>query len=101
MKRKKPKEFDAELEEVLGSRGRLRILKCLIKNPTGETALSSYRLMSLTGMKRGNVEKNLETLVRWGWVEKIPINGGTKYRLNRNKSEVKSLIEFFRVVGYV
>ena len=52
-------------------------------------------------MKRGNVEKNLETLVRWGWVEKIPINGGTKYRLNRNKSEVKSLIEFFRVVGYV
>ena len=101
MKRKKPKELDAELEEVLGSRGRLRILKFLIKNPTGETALTVYRLTSLTGLKRGNVEKHLETLMRYGWVEKIPIYEGIKYRLNREKPELKHLIKFFKDVGYV
>jgi len=68
LKRKKPKELDAELEEVLGSRGRLRILKFLIKNPTGETALTVYRITSLTGLKMRNVENHLETLMPYGWV---------------------------------
>ena len=100
LKRKSPKESDAELEEVLGSSGRLRILKYLIKNPTNEPALTVSRLKILTGLRRGNVEKHLETLVRWGWVEEIPIDGGRKYKLKKENPRLDVLIRFFKDVGY-
>lgn len=101
MKRRKRKESDAEIEEVLGSSGRLRVLKFLVRNPTNEPALTVSRLRRLTGLKRGNVEKHLETLMKWGWVEKIPIDGGKKYKLRIEKHEVEALIRFFKEVGYV
>lgn len=93
-------EPDSEIEEVLGARGRIRILKFLVKNPRYETALSLFRLERLTGLKRGAVEKHLGTLLRWGWVEKIPIDGGKKYKLNRENVKVEALITFFKQVGY-
>ena len=100
-RRKSRKESDAEVEEVLGSSGRLRILKYLIKNPTNEPALTVSRLKILTGLRRGNVEKHLETLVRWGWVEEIPIDGGKKYKLKRENPKLEGLIRFFKDIEYV
>ena len=99
--RKKPKESAAELEEVLGSSGRLRILKFLAKNPTNEPSLTVSRLRILTGLRRRNVEKHLETLMRWDWVEEIPIDGGRKYRLKKEKPKVKALIRFLKEVDYI
>jgi len=100
LKRKNSRESDVEIEEVLGSSGRLRILKCLIKNPTNEPSLSPFRLRTLTGLRGGNVEKHMETLVKWGWVEEIHFPGGKKYKLKRENPNVKALIEFFKTVGY-
>ena len=97
----KRKEWIAEIEEVLGSSGRLRILKFLVKNPTSEPALTVSRLKILTGLRRGNVEKHLEKLMKWGWVEEIPIDGGKKYKLKRENSKVNVTIKYFREVGYV
>lgn len=100
MKRKNRRESHEEIEEVLGSSGRLRILKFLVKNPTNEPSLSPFRLRTLTGLRGGNVEKHMETLVKWGWVEEIHLYGGKKYKLNRENPNVKALIEFFKTVGY-
>jgi DNA-binding MarR family transcriptional regulator len=100
LKRKSRKESDAELEEALGSGGRLRILKYLIKNPTNEPSLTVSRLKILTGLKRGNVVKHLETLVRWGWIEEIPIYGGKKYKLKKENSKLDILIRFFKDMEY-
>jgi len=101
LKRKSRKESDAEVEEVLGSSGRLRTLKYLVKNPTNEPALTVSRLTILTRLRRRNVEKHLETLVRWGWVEEIPINGGKKYKLKRENPKFEGLIRFFKDIEYV
>jgi Fic family protein len=100
LKKKSRKESDEELEEVLGSSGRLRILKYLIKNPTNEPSLTVSRLKILTGLRRGNVEKHLENLVMWGWVEEITINGGKKYKLKRENPKLHLLIRFFRDMEY-
>jgi len=101
LKRKSRKESNAEIEEVLGSSGRLRILKYLIKNPTGEPSLTVSRLKILTGLRRGNVEKHLETLMEWGWVEEIPIDGGKKYKLKRENPKLGTLMRFFKDMEYV
>jgi len=100
-RKRNSREPAAEIEEVLGSSGRIRILKFLIRNPTDEPALSIFRLRTLTGLRGGNVEKHLEALVKWGWVEEIPIDGGKKYKLKRENPKVKALIGYFREVGYV
>jgi len=90
-----------EIEEALGSSGRIRVIRFLVKNPTSEPALTVSRLKTLTGLRRGNVEQHLETLVKWGWVEEIPIDGGKKYKLRMEKPEIAALIRFFKEVGYV
>jgi len=90
-----------EIEEAIGSGGRLRVLKFLVKNPTSEPSLTVSRLKTLTGLRRGNVGRHLETLVKWGWVEEISIDGGKKCKLRTERPEVGALIKFFKEVGYV
>lgn len=99
--KKNSKVLDTEIEEALGSSGRIRILKFLIKNPKSEQSLSVFRLRTLTGLRGKNVEKHLETLVKWSWVEEIGIDGGKKYRLRRENPKVEALIEFFKNTGYI
>jgi DNA-binding transcriptional ArsR family regulator len=101
LKRKNRRDSDAEIEKVLGSSGRLRILKYLVKNPTNEPSLSPFRLRTLTGLRGGNVERHMETLVKWGWVEEVHLYGGKKYKLKRENPKVKALIVFFKTVGYI
>ena len=95
------KVLAGEMEEAMGSRGRLRVLKFLVRNPKGEPALSVFRLKTLTGLRGRNVEKHLETLVKRGWVEEIPILGGRKYRLKRENPRVEALIQFFKKADYI
>jgi len=47
------------------------------------------------------VEKHLETLVKWSWVEEIPLDGGRKYKLKKDNPRVETLIRFFKEVGYI
>ena len=101
MKKRNSKALAGEIEEVMGSKGRLRVLKFLVRNPKGEPALSVFRLKMLTGLRGRNVEKHLETLVEWGWVEEIPTLGGRKYRLKRENPRVEALIKFFKKADYV
>jgi len=101
LKGKSLKASASEVEEVLGSVGRVRVLKYLVRNPRNELALTVFRLRTLTGLRGRNVERHLETLVKWGWVEEVRVDGGRKYRLKRENPKVEALIEFFRKVGYV
>ena len=101
MKKRNSKVLDTEIEEALGSSGRIKILKFLVKNPKSEEALSVFRLRTLTGLKGTYVDRHLEILVRWGWVKEIPIDGGKKYKLNKENPRVEALIEFFKKTGYV
>lgn len=87
-----------EIEKALGSVGRLRILKYLAQNPTGEPTLSVYRLRTLTGLRTKGVEAHLKILGKCGWVKEVPTDSGKKYRLNRENPKVDALINFYTEV---
>lgn len=101
MNRRNRKNTFKEIEEVLGSKGRLRILKSLISTPLHDPALTVFRLRVLTGLKHNSVETHLQTLMKWQWVKEIRINGGRKYKLEKDRVPIKALTQFFKKTGCI
>ena len=95
----KRKSIIKDVEESLGSSGRLRILRFLTKNPEGEIALTRYKLKVLTGIKTKNVNNHLKILVKNGWVEEISLNGVKKYKLNLKERKTELLTDFLQKIG--
>jgi DNA-binding IclR family transcriptional regulator len=98
---RKPEKASEELGEAIGSRGRIRVLKALMKGQRSGQALSISKIRAMTHLKRGNVERHVEALVNWGWVEQISILAGRKYRLKTDNQKVEALKRFFKDVGYI
>ena len=85
------------IEVGLGTVGRLRILRELISHQ-GQ-ALTKYQLAKLTHLKNLSLRRDLEVLIRLGWVEELPYRP-KKYRVNLEREEVRHLAEFFQRVDY-
>lgn len=81
-----------ELEEGLGSVGKIRMLRVLISKP--EEHFTKYMLERATGLKPKDVKKSLEVLVELGWVVEDPCDPKT-YRINLENERVKILAELF------
>lgn len=79
----------------LGSKGRLRIIITLAKNPEG---LSKYMLERLTGIRSKSLSADLSALLNLGWVREES-NHIKKYYLCLESKMVKHLLEFLREVG--
>jgi RIO-like serine/threonine protein kinase len=92
---------EAEPEEILGSRGRIRVLKALIKAQRSSQAVSISKLRATTRLRKWNVETHLETLLKWGWIEEIKAFGGRRYMLNAENRKVEALKKLFKDIGYV
>jgi DNA-binding MarR family transcriptional regulator len=87
-----------EIDEALGSIGRIRIIAELAK--VHDRRLTVYAISALTGLKRTDVKSNLSRLVSIGWVNEyrsMPI----KYQINLNNANTIRWIEFLRSTGYV
>jgi len=81
-----------EVEQALGNKGRLRILRSLFASrPLG---LTRYRLSRETGLNQSEVKRNLEVLVRLRWVLEESLVP-TTYVLNLENRFVKKLGCFF------
>lgn len=83
------------LERGLGSKGKLRIIISLSKNPEG---LSKYMLERLTGIRGNSLSKDISTLLELKWICE-ETNHIRKYRLCFENNIIKCLLEFFREVG--
>ncbi|MEM3648794.1 MAG: hypothetical protein QW506_06495 [Thermoproteota archaeon] len=81
-----------EVEEGLGSVGKIRILRLLMAEP--EECFTKYMLERATGLKPKDVKKSLEVLVGLGWVVENPCDPKT-YRINLENERVKILAELF------
>lgn len=88
-----------EAEEVLGSRGRIRLLKALLAAKKDGRAVTVSKLKATTHLKGRNVERHIEILVRRGWVEEVHTLEGRKYRLKAD-GKVEALKKLFRELGY-
>jgi hypothetical protein len=87
-----------EVDEALGSLGRLRIVAELAKDPG--RMLTVYAIASGTHLKRDDVKTNLVHLVAVGWVDKhafVPI----KYQINLRNTAAARFVEFLRETGYL
>lgn len=90
-----PEEEPAE--RVLGSIGRLRIMRVMAENPRLEASFSLYRLKALTGIGNSNLKGHLATLIRHGLVEEVRLNHQRRYKLVRGDPLVEALIQVFRI----
>lgn len=82
-----------DIEAGLGSPGRIRILRVLLRRP-GE-CFTRYALERLTGLKPVDVRRDLSVLVGLGWVRENPYDPRT-YEINMDNEVVKVIAEFFR-----
>lgn len=85
-------ESDA-FEKVLGSVGRLRVVRFLAENPRIEDSLTVYRLRALTGMGEDDLKRHLGLLLRYGLVKEVRVGNQAKYSLDRDNQVVSALLE--------
>jgi len=87
-----------QVEQGLGSIGRLRILRVLA---SGEAAShTKYGLERATGLKPVDVRKHLKVLVDTGWVKEYDYNPPV-YTLNHDDPRSMFLVDFFKKIGYL
>jgi DNA-binding transcriptional ArsR family regulator len=92
--------LNGEVEEVLGSRGRIRLLKALIEAQKSGYAASMSKLKAATRLRRRSVQRHLEILLNHGWIEEIQTAEGRKYRLKDN-GKTEAVKRLFRELGYI
>jgi len=85
------------VEEALGSLGRLKILRVLAAS--GYPSYTRYGLEKATGLKPMAVRGHLKVLVELGLVREFDLTP-VVYQIDYEKAFVASLIEFFRKTGY-
>lgn len=85
------------IEAGLGSIGKIKIIKALAE----ENKLATiYMLHNRTRLKREDIKKNLDDLIKIGWVTQAKY-ANVMYGINRENEYVVRLLAFFSDVGYV
>jgi len=94
----KRRDIWEEVEQGLGSIGKLKILRVMLQKP--DEAFTKYGLERATGLKPVDVRTNLKSLIKLGWVKEYPYQPRT-YKINLENEIVQHLSEFFRQIKYL
>lgn len=85
------------VETGIGSLGKIKIIKALAE----ESKLATiYLLHKKTHLKRDDIRKNLDDLIRIGWVRKSK-SASVMYGINPDNRSVTLFIDYLREVGYL
>lgn len=98
MAHERRREAWEDLEQGLGSTGKLKILWVMLEKPN--EAFTKYVLEKKTKLKPVDVRANLKTLISLGWVKEYPYQPRT-YKINMKSEIVKHISEFFRKIRYL
>ena len=93
MKAKAARDVWGEVEEGLGSVGKIRILNALISRP--EECFTKYMLEKATSLKPLDIRRCLKTLVELGWVLEYQCDPKT-YRINMENRTARLVAELFK-----
>jgi DNA-binding MarR family transcriptional regulator len=85
------------VEVGLGSIGKIKIIKALAEEDKMSTV---YTLHKKTRLKREDIKRNLDDLIKIGWVNESKL-ANIMYSINRENDYVNHLTEFFADVGYI
>lgn len=87
-----------EIVEIgLGSIGKVKIIKALEEQGKMVTV---YTLQKKTHLKREDIKRNLNDLIKIGWVKESKL-ANIMYSLNREDHYINCMIAFFKEVGYI
>ncbi len=81
-----------QLAEILGSKGKIKILKLLVRE--GEANIT--KIVRETGLRHSLVEKHLEDLIRLGIVVEKRIGRLRIFSLNLQNPRTQSIVELIR-----
>ena len=85
------------IEIGLGSIGKIKIMKALAEE---NKMLTIYALHKKTHLKREDIKRNLNELIKIGWVNENKLVN-VMYSINRENDYVNQLTAFFSNVGYI
>ena len=85
------------IETGLGSIGKIKIMKALAEE---NKMLTIYALHKKTHLKREDIKRNLNDLIKIGWVNENKLVN-IMYSINRENDYVNQLTAFFNNVGYI
>jgi len=85
------------IEIGLGSIGKVKIMKALAEEGK---MITIYTLHKKTHLKRDDIKRNLDDLMKIGWVKQNKL-ANVMYSTNRENEYVNRLIVFFIDVGYI
>jgi predicted transcriptional regulator len=85
------------IEIGLGSIGKVKIMKALAEEGK---MITIYTLHKKTHLKRDDIKRNLDDLMKIGWVNQSKL-ANVMYSVNRENDYVNRLIVFFMDVGYI
>jgi hypothetical protein len=85
------------LETGIGTLGKIKIIRALTEE---RRMVTIYVLHKRTGLKREDIKRNLNDLIRIDWVREKKM-ANTMYYINRENEFVIELLRFFLSVGYV
>ena len=85
------------IEIGLGSIGKVKIIKALAEEGK---MITIYTLHKKTHLKRDDIKRNLDDLMKIGWVNQSKL-ANVMYSVNRENDYVNRLIVFFMDVGYI
>jgi hypothetical protein len=85
------------LETGIGTLGKIKIIRALTEE---RRMVTIYVLHKRTGLKREDIKRNLNDLIRIDWVKEKKM-ANTMYYINRENEFVRELLRFFLSVGYV
>ena len=85
------------VETGLGSIGKIKIMKGLAEE---NKMLTIYALHKKTHLKREDIKRNLNDLIKIGWVNENKLVN-IMYSINRENEYVNQLTAFFNNVGYI
>ena len=85
------------IEIGLGSIGKVKIMKALAEEGK---MITIYALNKKTHLKRDDIKRNLDDLMKIGWVKQNKL-ANVMYSVNRENEYVNRLMVFFIDVGYI
>jgi predicted transcriptional regulator len=85
------------IEIGLGSIGKIKIMKALAEEGK---MITIYTLHKKTHLKRDDIKRNLDDLMKIGWVNQNKL-ANVMYSVNRENDYVNRLMVFFMDVGYI
>ena len=86
-----------EIEKGIGSLGKIRIIKALVEEKKLATI---YLLHKKTHLKRDDIKKNLDDLVKIGWVRQSKY-ANVMYSIDSNNRLVSLFVAYLKEIGYI